>query len=694
MKDLDFTDFFPYQTYRKGQKTIIEKIKKSCSQGDNFILIAPNGTGKSIIGLSSVLPFLYNKNFKLIYLCRTYQQNDRIINELQKINKIRPEVNGISLRGRKNMCIQSEIIKEKPNLEELTKLCASLRKEENGCKYYEPFKNLEEFNEEDKNIPAHDKPLLSELFLEFKKKVVDINEIIEICKKNEICPYYFVKKLLGFMKIIICNYLWVFNPFILSNVLLPDVEKDLSECILIVDECHNLTDTVLEVNEKRLSERVLIHSDVLIKQYRKGYINKDYFRPFERFFKTVEKYFKNQESEFNNFTIKNKKVTEFLYPLIPSQLLNELLMGTNISDTLQLNNILESAQEFAFSVHTSEQVFKKKVVRNWLLTFIEFWKNFIRITLDNSLSKTHFIGHFLEKTKNAFESRLEIKPLDPQEFIQPILNLTYCTLHMSGTLIPEVYLSLTGISNSSKKFHLEKIESPFRKENIKACIVLGVTSAYHQRENLENFRKINQKINEMLKVKNGNVGIFCVSYDFLHKLNSKILKQDRLEEIIRRNGREIFREGRNIDNAKMIKGFKAKSGNKGAVLLGVLGGRNSEGEDFPGKDMEHVIIIGLPFAPMNAYIRRKISYFNQKFESKGKFFGYIEPAIRKANQAAGRPIRRLEDKGAIIFLDYRYNDYDIKQHLSDWINNEDVLKIIGDNPGELGRNLELFWNTI
>jgi len=96
---------------------------------------------------------------------------------------------------------------------------------------------------------------------------------------------------------------------------------------------------------------------------------------------------------------------------------------------------------------------------------------------------------------------------------------------------------------------------------------------------------------------------------------------------------------------------------------------------------------------MNAYIRSKISYFDQKFESKGKFFGYIEPAIRKANQAAGRPIRRLEDKGAIIFLDYRYNGYDIKHYLSEWINNKDVLSIIEDNPGELGRNLKLFWNT-
>jgi len=36
-------------------------------------------------------------------------------------------------------------------------------------------------------------------------------------------------------------------------------------------------------------------------------------------------------------------------------------------------------------------------------------------------------------------------------------------------------------------------------------------------------------------------------------------------------------------------------------------------------------------------------------------YGYISPAMKKASQAAGRPIKTLDDKAAMIFLDYRFS---------------------------------------
>ncbi len=237
------------------------------------------------------------------------------------------------------------------------------------------------------------------------------------------------------------------------------------------------------------------------------------------------------------------------------------------------------------------------------------------------------------------------------------------------------------------------MKSPFKKENIKAIIVKGVTSAYKQRKNLETFIKINQKIEEIISAHTGNIGIFCVSYKFLKKLNSTKLGNWKLDSIIKRYNRSIFKEGRNINNAKMIKTFKQHSKRNGAVLLGVLGGKNSEGEDFPGKDMETVIIVGFPFLPKNAFIQTKISYFNEKFQGKGNFYAYIEPAIRKSNQAAGRPIRKEDDKGAIIFLDYRYSEVLLKSFLSKWLNDEDILAIVENIPGVLEKDLKSFWNS-
>lgn len=215
-----------------------------------------------------------------------------------------------------------------------------------------------------------------------------------------------------------------------------------------------------------------------------------------------------------------------------------------------------------------------------------------------------------------------------------------------------------------------------------------MTSRSADRE-LEMYRKYNQKIKEILLTRPGNTGIFVVSYNFINSLNSSRLKKDRLDYIIKNDcQRELFEEKRGVDssqNAEMIKNFK-KTPN--AVLLGVFGGRNSEGEDFPGEEMETVINIGFPFAPPSPYIDKKKEYFDSKFNNLGWEYAIVEPAIRKANQAAGRPIRDKEDKGVIALLGNRYKTY--RFSLSKWLTEKGVLKYSGVGHGKLSNLIQRF----
>jgi len=122
----------------------------------------------------------------------------------------------------------------------------------------------------------------------------------------------------------------------------------------------------------------------------------------------------------------------------------------------------------------------------------------------------------------------------------------------------------------------------------------------------------------------------------------------------------------------MIAEFKnrAHQGKKG-VLVGVLGGRYSEGVDFPGNEMNSVLITGVPLSKPTYHVTKLIEFYDKAHGSgKGREYGYVLPAMRKANQAAGRPVRRLIDKGAIIFLDERYESKYYKRFLSAWIRNK------------------------
>ena len=60
--------------------------------------------------------------------------------------------------------------------------------------------------------------------------------------------------------------------------------------------------------------------------------------------------------------------------------------------------------------------------------------------------------------------------------------------------------------------------------------------------------------------------------------------------------------------------------------------------------------------PSLSYEREVISsYFEEKYE-EGKQYAYIYPGMNKVFQAAGRVIRREDDRGVIVLIDDRFAD--------------------------------------
>lgn len=201
------------------------------------------------------------------------------------------------------------------------------------------------------------------------------------------------------------------------------------------------------------------------------------------------------------------------------------------------------------------------------------------------------------------------------------------------------------------------------------------------------FRKMVEKINEVLQCTPANIGIFCASYQIL-----KGLLENGIESVIQKQNKKLFIEEPGLsasENALMVDNFKSMSSDGGAVLLGVCGGRNSEGEDYPGDFMNSVIIAGFPYHLPTPRVEAKIEYYNKVFNRQGWNFAYLYPAIQRANQASGRPIRKISDKGALIFMDSRFKAK--YKWISEWIRKE--LEIIPDIPNAIFKNLSSFWNV-
>ncbi|MCK4902337.1 MAG: ATP-dependent DNA helicase, partial [Thermoplasmatales archaeon] len=90
----------------------------------------------------------------------------------------------------------------------------------------------------------------------------------------------------------------------------------------------------------------------------------------------------------------------------------------------------------------------------------------------------------------------------------------------------------------------------------------------------------------------------------------------------------------------------------GAALFSVIGGRISEGMDFPAEQLEIAAIVGIPYPKPTARQRGLQRYYDIKF-GKGWEYTVEAPTARKLLQSIGRLIRDEKDRGVAIILDNR-----------------------------------------
>ena len=110
---------------------------------------------------------------------------------------------------------------------------------------------------------------------------------------------------------------------------------------------------------------------------------------------------------------------------------------------------------------------------------------------------------------------------------------------------------------------------------------------------------------------------------------------------------------------KILEKFKeiGRSGGQ-AVLIAPMGGRFAEGADYPGRELEAIFLVGIPFDRVTPRVKKYIEYYEKLYgKERGRYYAYIVPALRRASQAMGRALRSRKDRAVIVAGDYRYKKY-------------------------------------
>ncbi len=583
--------YFPYSKVRDVQSDMISDVYNAIKNKKHIIMHAPTGIGKTAAVLAPALSLAIKNNLTIFFVTSRQTQHRIVIDTLKQIKqKFNINVDCADIIGKKWMCLQNGV--EAMATSSFHEYCKSLRDESN-CEFYlntrkqnlQPTINAKQTIEELNIIgPCH------------------VQDFIQEGKKKSMCPYELATLTANNAKVIIADYYYIFNQSLRDSFMLK-IKKELENIILIVDEAHNLPTRIRDLLTQKISSLIIENAKKEARRY--GY--EETILNLEIVENAIFELAKDIENE--NIITKNDLLDLISKDKDYGELLSELLF---------IGEDIRGKQKRSFTLSIAK--------------FLEAW-----LGPDNGFGR--IVSKLMDK---KLKINLTYRCLDPSIAAKEVVEKSYSTILMSGTLVPtSMYKDILGF----KDYVIEKeYKSPFPKKNSLNLIIPKTTTKFVER-NHKQFREIAKVCGDITNLVNGNVAIFFPSYDLMHNIVEFLAKETK---------KPLFMEKQKMtkeDKEKLLATFKSYK-EQGSLLLGISTGSFGEGIDMPNV-LKAVVIVGLPLNKPDIEAKLLIDYFDDKF-GKGFEYGYVLPAITKCLQNAGRCIRSETDKGAIIFLDERY----------------------------------------
>jgi DNA excision repair protein ERCC-2 len=457
---------------------------------------------------------------------------------------------------------------------------------------------------------------LDALVSDFGSSVRSHSRFLEMCRSSHVCPYEVARLAMANSRVLITTYHYLFDDASRS-ILLNGARWSPSGTIVVIDEAHNL-------------------------------------REFIRDSSTVELPFADLEQALRD--ARELRMEQIALSL--ADILDSLIdfCASDKSWYVNRNRLIERLTRSHDESWLPNIAFELSTCSGVAWQSISTGRNLpTSITRVGDFLRTLLSSPELEKTIVAKSDRaiFLVDTDTPNRFARLVGDYRSLVL-LSATINPsDLFLRSIGLDERTTVHRV----NPSQVFQVRTLVDTGVSTRFKQRTP-DMFRKIANKIIAISDAIQGGVGIFAPSYGMLEKL------QPLLTDIGK--DRNLLVETRNLGNLEAEEVMRSFKSHPGSVLLAVQGARFSEGEDFPGEQMDASVVVGLSLPPPSP-----IMYAEYTRSGLGKHDAYLVisllPAVRKAIQSAGRHMRSPDKRGMVFFLDSRFADEEVIEMLPGWL---------------------------
>jgi Rad3-related DNA helicase len=587
---------FPYPVFRNNQKKLARFSYSVAKNGGTLFVEAPTGTGKTISVLYPyVKSFALGENEKIFYLTAKNSGKQAAFKAVEDMKQKGLFATEIMITSKEKICFNAG---------------ASCNPDE--CPY------AKDYYSKVGNV------LCSSLT---KFNVFNYENIINIAKDNDICPFEFELDLSLYCDIIICDYNYMFDPLVHMQRYF---DEDCSKFIVLIDEAHNL----VERGRSMYSASIDSFYIYAVKQ---------------NFKKTPLRKIKSAIKKANDL-MKNYSSLEEENTILPY--LNEETYKIISSLYIAMQDVNKNHHEY--------------VDENFKELFFEI-NRFLKIY---DLYDENFLIYVSKHNKSGVN--LNIYCLNSSSLLQKTLNKVKSRILFSATLSPiDYYCKMLGGNEEDPMLILD---SPFDRDHLKLIVAPNISVRYRKRD--ESYQQVANYIKTFTSKKVGNYLVFLPSYIYLDNL-IKHLKIDDAEVLI---------QSKEMDDLGKIDFLNKFVFNPTHTTIGlvIVGGVFSEGIDLTDDRLIGVVVVGVGL-PQICFERDAIrNYFNDK-ELSGYSYSYVNPGINRVMQAVGRLIRSENDRGAALLIDDRFLNKTYQnlfqkswQNYSVALNNDDLSKILDE----------------